>query len=251
MGTDIAQQLGLEISAETFNPVIVDFYEQVGFIPDAIINYLVLLGWSLDGETEFFTRDEMIENFSLERVNKAAASFDPQKLVAFQQHYMNELPAKQKVAKVVPFLQKAGLVESPPPCETSDMLKPIIEGAGDRIAIAGDILAFDDFFTDDDKLKYDEKAYAKRVTKAPESVELLRAYRDVLAEVDSFEAANLETHLKSWLDARDANIGQIIHVLRVAVTGKAVGFGMFETLEVLGKERSLIRIDRLLEQVQS
>lgn len=251
LGTDIADRLGLEISAETFNPVIVDFYEQVGFLPDAIINYLVLLGWSLDGETEFFTREQLIESFSLERVNKGAASFDPQKLIAFQQHYMNELPIKQKVAKVLPFLQQADLVETPPPCATSDALKPIVEGAGDRIAIAGDILAFDDFFTADDQLTYDEKAWNKRMVKAPQSVELLRAYREVLPEADPFEAANLETHLKSWLEERDAQIGQIIHALRVAVTGKAVGFGMFETLETLGKERCLIRIDRALQQLQS
>ncbi len=251
VGTDIASRLGLEVSAETFNPVIVDFYEQIGFLPDAIINYLVLLGWSLDGETEFFTRDEMIEKFSLDRINKAAASFDPQKLMAFQQHYMNELPTKQKVAKAVPFLQQAGLVETPPPCETAPTLTPIIEGAGDRIAVAGDILQFDDFFTEDDKLTYDEKAYTKRITKAPQSVELLRAYREVLPEVEVFEAEPLETHLKAWLEAREAQIGQIIHALRVAVTGKSVGFGMFETMEVLGKQRTLIRIDRLLTEVQS
>ena len=251
LGTDIAEKIGLEVSAETFNPVIVDFYEQVGFLPDAIINYLVLLGWSLDGETEFFTREELIENFSLERVNKAAASFDPQKLVAFQQHYMNELPTKQKVARVLPFLQKAGFVESPPPCETSPMLTPIIEGAGDRIVVGGDVLEFDDFFADDDKLVYDEKAYGKRITKAPQSVELLRAYREVLPDANPFEAAPLETHLKAWLEQREAQIGQIIHALRIAVTGKSVGFGMFETMEVLGKERCLTRIDRLLQQVQS
>ena len=126
MGVDIAGQLGLQIAADTFNPVIVDFYEQVGFLPDAIINYLVLLGWSLDGETEFFTRDEMIENFSLERINKAAASFDPQKLFAFQQHYMNELPIKQKIAKVLPFLATRRL------CRRSSTLRNVQHADADR-----------------------------------------------------------------------------------------------------------------------
>ncbi len=251
LGNDIAAKLGLEISAETFNPVIVDFYEQIGFLPDAIINYLVLLGWSLDGETEFFTREEMIENFSLERINKAAASFDPQKLTAFQQHYMNQLPIKQKVARVLPFLQQAGYVETPPPCETSPMLTPIVEGAGDRIVVAGDILSFDEFFVADDQLTYDEKAFNKRLVKAPASVELLRGYREILPDVAPFEAEHLESHLKSWLETQDAQIGQIIHALRVAVTGKAVGFGMFETMEVLGRDRCLTRIDRALQQLPS
>ncbi|HEY2761811.1 MAG TPA: glutamate--tRNA ligase, partial [Pirellulales bacterium] len=75
-GLDIAAHLGLKTAAETFNPVIVDFYEEVGYLPDAINNYLMLLGWSFDDKTEFFTRQQMIENFSLERVNRAPASFD-------------------------------------------------------------------------------------------------------------------------------------------------------------------------------
>src|SRR3990170_6482167 len=106
-GQSIARRLGLTVSAETFNPVIVDFYEQVGYLPDAILNYLLLLGWSLDDKTEAFTRREMIQHFSLERVNKSPASFDPQKLSAFQLRHMQQLPVKQKVALVVPFLQRA------------------------------------------------------------------------------------------------------------------------------------------------
>jgi len=81
-GTAIATAIGLEVSPETFNPVIVDFYEQVGYLPDAVVNYLVLLGWSLDDKTEILTRAQMIENFSLERVNGGPASFDPAKLLA-------------------------------------------------------------------------------------------------------------------------------------------------------------------------
>jgi glutamyl-tRNA synthetase len=97
-GMAIAAALGLPATTETFNPVTVDFYEQVGYLPEAIVNYLLLLGWSLDDKTEYFTRDEMIASFSLERVNLSPASFDPAKLVAFQLHYMQALPLAQKVA---------------------------------------------------------------------------------------------------------------------------------------------------------
>ena len=110
-GAEIAARIGpRRLAAETFNPVIVDFYREVGYLPDAIINYLMLLGWSLDDKTEDFSRDEMIKHFTLERVTKAPASFDPKKLWAFQDRYMQRLPLKQKVAKMLPFLQKAGLV---------------------------------------------------------------------------------------------------------------------------------------------
>src|SRR6185503_3124221 len=107
-GQAIARAIGLATSAETFNPVIVDFYEQVGYLPHAILNYLLLLGWSLDDKTEFFTLDDMIANFSLERVNKAPASFDPQKLFSFQERYMLLLPTDEKVEMTLPYLQKMG-----------------------------------------------------------------------------------------------------------------------------------------------
>jgi len=131
-GQSIARAIGLATSAETFNPVIVDFYEQVGYLPHAILNYLLLLGWSLDETTEFFTREEMIERFTLERVNKAPASFDPKKLFAFQDHYMQELPLKQKVAKVLPYLQKAGLVSERPPCSIAEKLNFLFSSCWER-----------------------------------------------------------------------------------------------------------------------
>ena len=113
--------------------MIVDFYEQVGYLPDALLNYLLLLGWSLDDKTEEFTRDEMLRQFSLERVNKAPASFDPEKLMAFQARAMQKLPIKQRVAKVVPFLERSGLIADPPPCDTAPYVTRILEAAGDRV----------------------------------------------------------------------------------------------------------------------
>ena len=108
-GIAIMTAMGQTTSPETFNPVIVDFYQQAGYLPDAIINYLLLLGWSYDDRREDFTREQMIQEFSLERVNLAPASFDPQKLLAFQERYMRALPVKRKVAFVLPYLQRAGL----------------------------------------------------------------------------------------------------------------------------------------------
>src|SRR5436190_9348875 len=131
-GQAIAAAIGLKTSADTFNPVIVDFYEQVGYLPDAVINYLLLLGWSLDDKTEFFTRDEMVRQFSLERVNKAPASFDPKKLFAFQDRYMQQLPIDKKADLVLPYLQKAGLVASLPSQETGKKIAQILLAAHDR-----------------------------------------------------------------------------------------------------------------------
>jgi len=249
LGETIADRAGLEFASDTFNPVIVDFYRDIGFLPHAVVNYLLLLGWSLDDRTEFFSNNEMIENFSLERVNLAPASFDPLKLTAFQSHYMQAFPIKQKVAACLKFLQASGHVTTPPPCSVSDTLTKICEAAGDRIVVAGDILDYVDFFVADDQLEFEDKPFQKRLLKAPDSVALLSDYREVLSNAE-FNAPDLEQHLKEFVESKGIKIGQIIHALRVAVTGKAVGFGMFETLAILGKESSLARIDRAIEAVQ-
>ncbi|MEZ6098172.1 MAG: glutamate--tRNA ligase [Pirellulaceae bacterium] len=251
LGQRIAVAAGLETHAETFNPVIVDFYQQVGFLPDAVVNYLVLLGWSLDGASEDFTRAQMIEHFSLERVNDSAASFDPLKLLAFQDRYMQRLPIKQKVKMAVDFLQRAGLVASPPSCDVGPRVAEVLSAAGDRVRVAGDILEYDDFFMSDDELPYDESAMEKRLIKPADAVPLLQQYRQRLVEVADFQPAALEATLKEFVEQQQIKIGQVIHALRVAVTGKSVGFGMFETMAILGRESTLRRIDRALEGVQA
>ena len=122
-GADIAARIGLETDPNSFNPVLVDFYRDIGFLPDALINYLLLLGWSLDDKTEEFSREQMLEHFSLDRIVKSEASFDPQKLTAFQGRYMNELPLKRKTKMCLPYLQKSGLVADPVECEQSALLE--------------------------------------------------------------------------------------------------------------------------------
>jgi glutamyl-tRNA synthetase len=248
-GQRIATVLGLQTSAETFNPVIVDFYEQVGYLPDAIINYLLLLGWSFDDKREFFTRDEMIANFSLERVTKAPASFDSKKLWAFQDHYMQAVPLKQKVALVLPYLQKAGLVSSPPPCDVGPKLARIVEATGDRLKVAGDILLYADFFFTD-RVTFDPQAVERNLRKAG-ALALLAKFKDRLAAVEPFEVEPLEKALQQFVAHEGIKVGDIIHALRVAVTGKAVGPGLYDCLELLGRETVQHRIERTLAEFTS
>jgi glutamyl-tRNA synthetase len=248
-GLRIAAAIGADVSPETFNPVVVNFYEQVGYLPQALVNYLLLLGWSLDDRTEIFDRREMIRVFSLDRVNRAAASFDPAKLNAFQERYMLALPVQQRVEMTLPYLQKAGLVDESSSATAAATLAHVIEAAGDRIKVAGDVLDYDAFFVADDALRYDEKAFDKRLRKPADAAELLRAFRDRLSRIETFEAVALEAAMRELAEEREIGMGRVIHPVRVAVTGKAVGFGMFETLEILGRERCLRRIDIALERI--
>ena len=247
-GLAVAERSRLEVAPETFNPVVVDFYRAVGYEPDALLNYLLLLGWSLDDRTERFTRDEMVAHFSLERVNRAAASFDPGKLAAFQERRMQGLGTDERTARATPFLERAGLVASPPSAAEQARVRDVVAAAGDRIKVAGDVLDYPEFFQAGADVAYDGKAFDKRLRKdgvAP----LLRRFRDRLAVTRPFDAATLEHTLHEFVEAEGIRIGQIIHAIRVAVTGKAVGFGLFEGLAILGPDACLARLDRALAQL--
>ncbi|MXZ71943.1 MAG: glutamate--tRNA ligase [Acidobacteria bacterium] len=252
---------------EAFNPVMVDFYRSVGYLPDALLNYLLLVGWSLDDRTEDFSRDAMIANFSLERVNKSAASFDPQKLLAFQERRMARLPLSEKVELVRPYLAAAlGAPASRPapgppastpargaPASTSapadpNKLRAVVTAAADRLKVAGDIVNFTEFFVADDAFPYDAKAFGKRIA-ADGAPGLLGRFRSALAGVDPFDAATVDAALHRFVESEGIRIGAVIHAVRVAVTGKAVGFGLFDAMAILGRDACLARIDRALAVV--
>ena len=247
-GRAIAEAIGLSAAPETFSPVVIDFYEKVGFLADAVVNYLVLLGWALDDRTEEFTRQEMIESFTLDRVKSAPASFDPNKLMAFQARYMQAEPLEERVERTLPFLQKAGLVGTPPQDREVSRLRRVVEAAGERLEMAGDILNFADFFLADDRLSFDQKAFDKRLARPTGAAALLERFRDRLKET-VFEPQSLEEALKAFVEDEGIQIGAIIHAVRVALTGKAVGFGLYDTLAILGRESSLARIDRALARI--
>jgi glutamyl-tRNA synthetase len=245
-GKSIADRLGLMTTAENFSPVLVEFYEKVGYLPDAIVNYLMLLGWAHeDGKSEFFTREQMIDLFSLERVNKAPASFDAKKLFAFQEHYMRQLPVTERVDRVLPFLERTRLVGSPAPAEIRRRVTEVVEAAADRIKVAGDILDYDFFFLPDDRVAYDKKAVEKHLRKPPATLWLPKL-RDLVASTEPFDAPTLKRLVEEFAHAEGVKPGAVSQTLRVAVTGKEVGFDAYATLAILGKERCVARIDRAL-----
>jgi glutamyl-tRNA synthetase len=204
---------------------------------------LLLLGWSLDGSREEFSRREMIDLFTLERVNASPASFDPQKLWAFQDRHMRGVPVETKVPAALQYLQRAGLVASPPPASIGPYLARVIAAAGDRIKTMGDILQFREFFIADDELPTSGAEFDKTV-KAPGAVALLREFAARLEATGTFEPAALEQELKAFVAERSLKAGALIHPLRFAVTGRSVGLGLYDALVLLGRERSLARIRR-------
>ena len=243
-GTRIAERIGLSADADTFNPVIVDFYREVGYLPWAIDNYMALLGWSYDDKTEFFSRAELIDRFTLERINSSPASFDPKKLWAVQDHYMHALSTDEKLAMMLPFLAKAKLLSDPPQAAVIETVRRVIEASGDRLKVAGDILGYADFFLVDEP-PLDEAAVKQRLAK-PGVRQLLERFVAAIDGLPAFEPEPLEEALKRVVEEAGVKTGDIVHAVRVAVTGKTVGPGLYDCLAILGRERSLERLGKAL-----
>ncbi len=248
-GEKIARRLGLDTSPELFNPVVIDFYQQTGFLAEALVNYLALLGWSYDDKTEFFTVEELIRLFALERVVRSPASFDPNRLMAFQVHYLMALPDQERTGLVLPYLVRAGLVREPVSSEVLQRVERIVSAAGDRIKVAGDILDYDYFFIPDRELVYEERAVRKWLGGEKERTLLFRV-RGVLAGVEPFTAEMLKRVLEDFALRENVKGMAVSQALRVAVTGKDYGFAIGDVLAICGKERVLARIDRVLADVR-
>jgi len=248
-GEAIARRLNLTTNPDLFNPVVVDFYQKIGFLPEALLNYLALLGWALDDHTEYFTKDDLIRSFSLEKVNRAPASFDPQKLLAFQVHYMMQLPGAKRVELVLPYLIKAGLVKTPVAPEIKEMVAAIVLAAGDRIKVAGDILEYEYFFVPDEQLILDPKALARWV--APEGQRsLLAEFEAALTDDLNFTKPVIESLVAQLAAATNTKPMAVSQALRVALTGKDYGFAIADCAVILGKKRVRNRIRQALNAVQ-
>jgi glutamyl-tRNA synthetase len=232
---------------EHINPATVEFYRTLGYLPQALVNYLGRLGWSLDDKEEFIPLDRMVANFGLARVNNAPASFDPAKLLWLAGEYMRKLPLEERVAGVIPFLVRAGLVTEPLDAATREKVRKVVEACGDRIKILSDILTSGATFFRKDP-QYDPKAVEKKLKKAG-APELLRAFADVLATFEPFAAAALEQRLQTFCTETGANKNLLIHALRVATTGSEVGIGLYEGLVLLGRDETLRRIGLALKLV--
>lgn len=248
-GDLVFPQIGLS-GQGGLDPVMVEYYEKIGYLPDAIINALARLGWSLDDHTEIMSRDTIVEHFSLERVVKNPAGLDPDKLYAFQSHWMAALPVDQKIDGCLPYLVRAGLIalqaDGTVAPETRLFVGRVVAALGERLKLFSDILDVAFFFHQE--IAIDEKNFQKRVAKEGVPA-LMRSFRETLAATDDWSASHLEAVLNRFAESNGEPAATFIHALRLCVTGQAVGPGVYDCVELIGKERSLARIDAALSRI--
>jgi glutamyl-tRNA synthetase len=242
--------LGLEGEklGKRYGAASISYYRDEGFLPEAIDNYLALLGWSPGDNRESFTLDEMAAEFDLARVNKNPARFDVRKLEAINGDKIRELDPDDFVQRILPFLQRAGLVGSPPSageCAVVTAAAPLIQGRIPKLTDAAGMLSF--LLAAEDKFVIGEGDAARSL--GPDALPALEAARDALAGLGSWTADAIKDALQAALvdglgmKPRAAFGGAV----RVAVTGRRVGPPLFESIELLGRQRTLERLARATE----
>ncbi len=246
LGDQVLSRIGIDANSNELSPVMVAYYREVGFLPAGVLNALVRLGWSLDDQTEILSLADMMRKFTLERVIRSPAGLDPDKMLSFQSHWMHALSPREKLDGCLPFLKKARLIDDENDHATQAKVASIIDLAADRLRVFGDIFQLDEFFVADDQLKMDDKNFQKRVVKPETAIGLLTELRGRLADVFNFATEPLHDLLQSFTTEKKIKAGDIFPALRLCVTGKAQGPDLFRSLELLGKDCVLRRLDRAI-----
>ena len=208
-------------------------YRDMGFLPEAVLNYLVRLGWS-HGDQEFFTRDELIEIFNLENIGRAAGVFDLEKLTALNADHIQATSPEALADLLVPFLEKSGIQ-----AKSDAFLVKVVKTLVQRSKTLEDMAAAANFYFAD-SIVYEEKA-ARKFLKAA-AREPLQFLMDALNVIEVFTEENLEKAFMSVMDKTGLKLGKIAQPVRVALTGKTASPGIFEITEIIGREKVIQRL---------
>jgi glutamyl-tRNA synthetase len=216
-------------------------YREAGYLPEAVINFLALLGWNPGIDRELFSMEELTELFSLDRVSKSGARFDFEKAKWFNHEYLMAKPDDEIAEMYRPLLEEKGISYDPV------KLPRIVSLVKNRIYFINDLWEQTSFFFETPDI-YDEKA-VKKYWKA-DTPQLMRELIIVLEGITDFTAANTEKVVLEWITSREYNMGAVMNAFRIAVVGAGKGPHMFDIIEVLGKKETLARIEKAINIIK-
>jgi len=221
-------------------------YQEMGYLPEGLVNYLVRLGWSY-GDQEIFSISELVEKFTFDHVQKSAALFDPEKLLWMNAEYMKHTDPKRVAELLMPFLEKQGYDPTGPSCPNGGveaLIPPLRERARTLVEMVDWALPYVT-----DSVSMDEAAAKKFLT--PEIAPSLQKFADRVKGVEPFSQETLELVFHAVLEEDGLKMGKLAQPLRVALTGRTASPGIYDVMELLGKVRTLQRIDRALKRIGS
>lgn len=220
------------------NPTSVSDYRQFGYLPEAMVNFLALIGWSSGTERELFSLSELVDAFSIEAVGRAGAIFDIEKLNWLNGYYIRALPLEELQEKLQPYLPDAD----------PDYLRQIIPLVQERLKRLDEAPGLTDFFFRDE-LEYDSALLVAKKHTAEESEAALSRVLATLSAIEDFSVEPLENALRALVEELGWKTGHLFMTIRVAITGSTTTPPLFETMAVLGKQRCLARIRRAIEHL--
>jgi glutamyl-tRNA synthetase len=227
-------------------------FRERGYLPETIFNYLALQGWSYDGVTEIMTRDELIARFTLERIQPSPARWNPEKLRDMNGIYIRKLTTEQLAERVLPFMQRAGLIGEPASEEEWSYLIsliPLIHERLEELQEAPELLMF--FYRDVIPGEtYNPADLIPKKHDAGQTITLLRAAHEALSQITDWTPPALETTLRALCEQLQVKPGPLFGAIRVAVTGRSVAPPLFDTLAGIGRERSLSRLNAAIAALE-
>lgn len=221
--------------------VAVEDYRDKGYLKDALLNFIALLGWNAGDDKEYYKMDELVNSFSLERVNKSGAVFNLEKLDWLNAEHLRKLTNEDILKMLKTEIKSSGLNIS------DDTLLLIIEAMKERVSFVKEFVTTCLYFYHTPK-NYDENVIKKRWK--DDSPELLKLYSDKINGIDNPSKEDFEKILKNICEEKEIGLGRLIHPLRLALSGVGIGPGIFDLAYILGKEETVNRINKALEIIK-
>ncbi|MCO6174760.1 glutamate--tRNA ligase [Flavobacterium sp. NRK F10] len=214
-------------------------YREQGYFPEAVVNFLALLGWNDGTEKELFSLDELIASFDLARVNKSGAKFDPEKNKWFNHQYLIKKTDEELAVLFAPIVKEKGIAT------TLEYLTKVVAQVKDRANFITDLWDLSDYFFVA-PTSYDEKV-TKKWNEATK--ELLKQVIEQLASYSDFTSQTIENNLKEWMTTNEIGMGKVMQPLRLSLVGELKGPHLFDIIEMLGKEETIKRIEKAITTV--
>jgi glutamyl-tRNA synthetase len=225
-------------------------YREQGYLPEAMNNFLLLLGWHPSEDKEVLSLKEAADLFTLERINTSGVAFTTDKLQWFNGVYIRSLDPKELATRCLPYLQKDGLLPDPCPPERFAYLERIIPLIQERLPMLPEISHGVDFFLQDEIQTPSAELLVPKKTEPQEALNLLRAAKTLLEQAESFDETTLESSMRELAEQLGVKPGQLFMPVRVAISGRTATPGLFETLAVLGQERVVKRIANAIKVLE-
>ena len=240
---------GQKLSKRHGSTAVRDFIAK-GYLPEAVMNYVSLIGWSYDDSREFFTREDLEKLFTIDKLNKAPGVFDYKKLDWFNGQYIRKKTEAELEALILPYLEKAGFVSSPMTAEEKGIVDSMMPLVKERLKVLSDITEVSGFLFRDIE-NYNTADIIPKKIDAEKTIEVLTLMKDKIGDVISLSEEDADNKFREFAEALDVKLGDLLMPFRVAVTGTRMSPPLIASVKLLGLEKTYTRVERVIELLKN